>query len=569
MKKYIVYIILLLAGILIGKFALSGEVTKATVEDAASTAETTLWTCSMHPQIMQPEPGDCPLCGMDLIPAQESSTELTSNQFRMTENALALGNIETTKVSETNAASASLKLTGTIEANEKTNATQTAHFAGRIEKLFVNFTGERVRKGQKIALVYSPELVTTQQELLTAMRMKTSQPALYKAVRNKLKLWKLTEKQIQQIESSQQVASQFPIYASVSGVVTEKLVEEGNHVMEGGAMFKVSNLTTVWASFDAYENQLGSLQEGDAITIRTNANLTEEISAKITFIDPVVNPNTRTVAVKVALNNADNRLKPGMFVTGILKKATSKSTAMTIPASAVLWTGKRSLVYVKANNASVFEAREIVLGMKKGAQYEVLSGLNADEEIVTNGTFTVDAAAQLQGKKSMMHQTTSTQKEKTANIEAETLTIDSTIEKAFQPSIKAYVALKDALVQSDSVSAVSKAADFRNALEQLSIPQRIQLKHFWAIPHKTSKRINAYVTLEKQRQSFEIISKTMIELLQQFNYFENVLYVQYCPMANNDKGANWLSFEKEIKNPYFGDMMLTCGNVERTLGVGN
>ncbi|MEM6718941.1 MAG: efflux RND transporter periplasmic adaptor subunit [Bacteroidota bacterium] len=567
MKKYLIYIVLVVVGILVGKFALSGEATEAHSHDT-STKETAMWTCSMHPQIMQPEPGDCPICGMDLIPANEITSELSSNQFRMTENAMALANIETSKVSEGITSNGSLKLTGTIEANEKTNATQTAHFGGRIEKLFVNYTGETVRKGQKIALIYSPELVTTQQELLTALRMKESQPALYKAVRNKLKLWKLSDAQIQQIETSKQVASQFPIYASVSGVVTEKLVEEGNHVMEGGALFKVSNLTTVWASFDAYENQITSLEKGDAITITINADPTTEIPAKISFIDPVLNTNTRTVAVKVELNNRDNSLKPGMFVTGTLQTNKAANTSLTIPKSAILWTGKRSLVYVKkATNEPVFEAREVVLGNRTGDNYEIISGLNPDEEIVTNGAFTVDAAAQLQGKKSMMHQGAEKQTKETA-ISTETLALDVAIQKAFQPSIKAYIELKDALIQSDSILAASKSENFRKVMEKLSVPQRTQLGTFWAILHKTSKRINTNVTLEKQRDIFYLVSRTMLSLLQQFTYFEQRVYAQYCPMANDDKGAYWLSLEQEIKNPYFGDVMLTCGSVEWVFDSG-
>ncbi|MFK7748494.1 MAG: efflux RND transporter periplasmic adaptor subunit [Kordia sp.] len=563
MKKYLIYIVLLIAGILIGKFTLSGERTQAHSHTEKTIVETTSWTCSMHPQIMQPEAGDCPICGMDLIPAQATTSELSSNQFRMTKNAMALANIETIKVAEGSASNSALKLTGSIEANEKTNATQTAHFSGRIEKLYVNLTGEEVRKGQKIALIYSPELVTTQQELLTALRMKASQPALYKAVRNKLKLWKLSEKQIQQIETSKKVATQFPIYASVSGIVTEKLVEEGNHVMEGGALFKVSNLNTVWASFDAYENQISSLKKGANITITTNANPNEELSAKITFIDPVLNTNTRTVAVKVQLNNRDKKLKPGMFVTGILDTKVSKSATLSIPKSAVLWTGKRSLVYVKKDaNEPVFEAREITLGTANGENYEVLSGINAEEEIVTNGAFTVDAAAQLQGKKSMMNASKETAENSTITKE---IKVSAAFEKAFQPSMKAYLELKDALVKSDTKLSAAKSNAFREALEQLTIAQRKEADLYWATLHKTSKSINENTSIEQHRKSFQVISNHIIELVQNFNSLETQLTVQFCPMANNNKGAFWLSAEKEIRNPYFGDAMLTCGEVKRIL----
>ncbi|WP_298516841.1 efflux RND transporter periplasmic adaptor subunit [uncultured Kordia sp.] len=565
MKKYLIYIIILVLGIVIGKFALSGEQTQEH-SHTETTEKSTMWTCSMHPQIMQPEAGDCPICGMDLIPAQESTTELASNEFRMSKNAMALANIETTKISEGTASDTALKLTGTIEANEKTNATQTAHFGGRIEKLYVNFTGEEVRKGQRIALIYSPELVTTQQELLTALRMKTSQPELYKAVRNKLKLWKLSEQQIQQIESSKKVANQFPIYASVSGVVTEKMVEEGNHVMEGGALFKVSNLNTVWASFDAYENQIATLKKGDVITITTNANPDVKIPAKITFIDPVLNTNTRTVAVKVELDNRNQDLKPGMFVTGILDTKVSKNTTLTIPKSAILWTGKRSLVYVKkVASEPVFEAREITLGKSSGENYEVVSGLNPEDEIVINGAFTVDAAAQLQGKKSMMNRDEAATTKETEAV----LTFDATFEKAFHPSIKAYLELKDALVQSDATLAATKSEAFRKALEQITVAKRQQINDYWAIIHKTSKRINQNVSIEKQRESFQIISDEMITLLKNFKTFDQQLTIQFCPMADDNKGAYWVSNEQQIRNPYFGDAMLTCGSVVKTLSTGN
>jgi Cu(I)/Ag(I) efflux system membrane fusion protein len=219
-------------------------------------------------------------------------------------------------------------------------------------------------------------------------------------------------------------------------------------------------------------------------------------------------------------------------------------------------------VYVKTEkDAPVFEAREITLGNRQGTAYEVLSGLNAEEEIVINGAFTVDAAAQLQGKKSMMHQN----QKQAGTTTTEKLSLNEAVEKAFQPSILAYAALKDALVQSDSLLAVSKSEDFRKALEKLNISQRKQLQNAWALLHKTSKGINANVTLKKQRQNFEIISNTMIGVLQQFNHLHQNLYVQFCPMANNDKGAYWLSLEQHIKNPYFGDMMLTCGNVSKVL----
>ena len=233
MKKYIIYIGILAIGLALGwvLFGTSSSSTTAQEHNHELTeTENQQWTCSMHPQIIQNEAGSCPICGMDLIPAASSSEGLSPNQFKMTKNAMALANIETTTIQKSAAVSNHLILSGKIKENEKLTSIQTAHFGGRIEKLYINSTGETVRKGQLLALIYSPELVTAQKELLTALSMKAAQPNLYKAVKNKLKLWKLSENKIQKIESSKEVIPNFPVYANVSGIVTMKMIEEGNYI---------------------------------------------------------------------------------------------------------------------------------------------------------------------------------------------------------------------------------------------------------------------------------------------------------------------------------------------------
>lgn len=370
-----------------------------------SKKENQLWTCSMHPQIMQPESGDCPICGMDLIPAETSADGLQANQFKMSENALALANIETTVINSKSSKENGIVLSGKIVENEKTTAIQTAHFEGRLEKLFISSTGEKIHQGQRLALIYSPQLVIAQKELLSAAEFKSKDQSLYNAVRNKLKLWKLSEKQIDEIEASKTITTNFPIYANVSGIVTKKMVEEGTYLKGGQPLLMISNLNTVWADFDVYEKQLSSINKGDKISIATHANPNNEIKATITFIDPILNTSTRTVVARAKLNNKNGDLKPGMFINGTLTgKSTNKqhNSTIIIPKTAVLWTGKRSVVYVKKQKEPIFELRNVTLGNEIGSSYEILEGLSSNEEIVTNGTFTVDAAAQLQGKKSMM-----------------------------------------------------------------------------------------------------------------------------------------------------------------------
>ncbi|MRI00240.1 efflux RND transporter periplasmic adaptor subunit [Kriegella sp. EG-1] len=410
MKKSILYIVLAVIGGLLAGYLIFGNSSDGkTAEEHDHSQEMKsgeMWTCSMHPQIMQPEPGDCPICGMDLIPAESGDEGLAMGQFKMTKNAMALANIRTTKVGSGAAEDNTLKLSGTIEENEKAVATQASYFDGRIEKLFVNYKGEEVRDGQQLATIYSPELVSAQQELITAASLKESQPSLYKAVRNKLKLWKLSEKQIEQIEKSGQVRENFPVYANVSGTVSEIMVEAGDYVKKGSALFKIANLGTVWAVLDTYENQVSLLKEGQKIEIVTKSYPDKKFDAKISFIDPVLNTSTRTIEVRAVLQNSKGLLKPGMFVAGTLALASDKKDdTMVIPESAVLWTGERSVVYIKTDpDNPTFEMRIIAVGDVINGGYVVLSGLENGEEIVTNGTFTIDAAAQLKGKKSMMNE---------------------------------------------------------------------------------------------------------------------------------------------------------------------
>ena len=191
--------------------------------------------------------------------------------------------------------------------------------------LNVSFTGEEVRKGQLLATIYSPELYAAQQELITAASLKESQPALYKAVRNKLKLWKLSENQINQIEETGKVKENFPVYATVSGTVTEKLVEQGDYIKQGQPLLKIANLNTVWANFDVYENQIDRFKKGQEVMITTNAYPNKEFKGKVDFIDPVLNTKTRTVTLRVVLSNKDDVFKPGMFVTANIEGSTANN----------------------------------------------------------------------------------------------------------------------------------------------------------------------------------------------------------------------------------------------------
>jgi Cu(I)/Ag(I) efflux system membrane fusion protein len=408
-NKYLRNSILIITGILVGWLLFhSPKPQKEEHKHPTEAAKSTIWTCSMHPQIRMDHPGKCPICGMDLIPLNQldSATSVDPNAIQLTKDAAQLANVQTSVVSRQKAVK-ELRLYGKVQADERLLQAQASHLPGRIEKLLVNYTGEIIRVGQPLAVVYSSELVTAQQELIEASKMKQSQPEIYEAAKDKLRQWKLTENQIIAIENSGKVKNDFEIFSNTNGIIINRRVNTGDHIDAGTILFDVADLSNVWVLFDAYESDLPFLKVGDKLTFTVQALPGITYSGKITFIDPVVDPVTRVSKVRVEIKNPSGELKPEMFATGIVNANLQQySNEIVIPRSAVLWTGNRSIVYVKQPDTDepVFKMREVELGPSLGNSYVVLNGLNEGEEIVTQGTFSVDASAQLQGKPSMMNQ---------------------------------------------------------------------------------------------------------------------------------------------------------------------
>ena len=587
MKKYITFIGLILIGLLLGWLLFSNSTqTEKEHNHTESKENNKMWTCSMHPQIMKNEPGDCPICGMDLIPAEVGSEGLAADQFKLTKNAMALANIQTTIVGKNNHNNNTIKLSGKIAENEEDNKVQVSYFSGRIEKLNISYTGEKVKKGQLLATVYSPELYAAQQELLTAASLKKTQPNLYKAVRNKLKIWKLSDEQINEIERSKKVKENFPIYATVSGTVTKKLVEKGDYIKQGQPLLRISNLQTVWANFDVYENQIDLLKIGQKTTITSNAFPNKKITGKVDFIDPILDIKKRTVTLRVVINNKKNLFKPGMFVSANIVNTKSKE-ALLIPASSVLWTGKRSVVYIKSNpKEPVFELRKIELGNKIGENYEIVNGLIAGDEIVTNGTFTVDAAAQLQGKKSMMNKSggktmtgheghlgmdnNNNNKEPNHSDMISRIVVSNNFQKQLNNLFDSYITLKESLVNDspkESKTAASKILDNLKLVDMKLLSSNEAHKH-WMLLEKEIKQSSLAISnsknIDEQRNHFRHLSSHLIKSLKLFGINKKV-FVEFCPMANNNKGAFWLSTKEKISNPYYGQKMLTCGEIKQVI----
>ena len=572
--------ITLIVGIAIGSFFLGGSTTTSMDSHEGEGHELVqiedgIWTCSMHPQVRQSESGSCPFCGMDLIPLDAEGDD-GPRSFKISDEAAQLANIQTSVVS-TSSETNGIKLNGKIKVDERRVNIQTTHFGGRVEKLYKNFEGDVVKKGQPIAAIYSPELVSAQEELIEAKKLEKSNPVLLQAARKKLEYWKLSEEQITEIEASSRAIRNFDLLADYDGIVTQKLVNTGDHLKQGTGLLEVTDLSNLWVVFEVFERDLDKIQLGQSITFSTP--YAKALTTKITFIDTKVNPQTRIVEMRGNVTNTNGKLKPDMFIKAELEADQVES--ISIPKSAVLWTGKRSIVYVKNLQEESFELREVELGGDRGEFYEILSGLNLGEEVVTNGAFTVDAEAQLRGKISMM----SVASEKSIKLEheiqfeevevPEVKDYTNSTSVVFKSQLEAffleYIELKDLMVLGDGQDIQKSGKALIESLDKVEMALLEGASHmFWMEllkPMESSIEIIANTNnRNQQRLEFINLSKVLIASVQSFGLnYENTLYVQYCPMANDDKGAPWLSLEEEIINPYFGDVMLNCGFIQAEL----
>ncbi|MEX2482952.1 MAG: efflux RND transporter periplasmic adaptor subunit [Brumimicrobium sp.] len=584
-NKYVLVAVVLLVGVLIGWLIKPSDESDSSKEQVDTKEKEQIWTCSMHPQIRRNEPGDCPICGMDLIPLESAKNDiLDPDAIQMSPTAMKIANVQTQVVGD-NLSDKSIRLNGKIQVDERLRNTQPSHIPGRIEKLLVNFTGEFVKEGQLLAYVYSPELVSTQEELLEAQKVKDSQPMLFESAKNKLKNWKISEAQIDKILAQDKPIESFPIRADFSGYVTNLLASHGQYVKQGQPIYEIADLSSVWVMFDIYESDLRWVNEGDVVEYTVASIPGETFTGKISYMDLVINPKTRVAKARIVASNKGLKLKPEMFVSGTIKsKIEDQENRLIIPKSAIMWTGKRSVVYVKNETEGMvsFKMREIELGAGLGDAYIVESGLEQGEEIAMHGTFSIDAAAQLAGKPSMMnpeggsemkghnHGGENGSSSGNSTKQTEKITISDKAKKSLQPLFESYFKLKTALGDDDFKSAQKHGEQMKSALDKIDMSLFKDKAHEIWMEQSTNlkshlKHISHGESIEKLRDDFIKISNVIIAITTTFDPLSETIYLQYCPMVNNDQGANWLSKEKEIFNPYFGEKMLKCGETKKTI----
>ncbi|HYW79678.1 MAG TPA: efflux RND transporter periplasmic adaptor subunit [Thermoguttaceae bacterium] len=438
---------------------------------ATATTSNTRYICPMMCTPPQSEPGRCPVCAMELVPLTSDGGDSDEMSVSIQSAARRLANIQTA-AARSIPLTRSIRTVGEIEYDEGSLATIAAYFDGRIERLLADYTGVEVQAGEQMALIYSPALYSAQVELVeakrgleasantTIARVKETQLSLFQGARQKLVELGMTKDQVQQLEQSLQPESRMYICAPIGGTVIEKLAVEGQYVKTGQPVYRIADLSTVWLQLQLFPEDAAHIRYGQRVEIEVQSLPGRKLTGRVAFVDPMVDPKTRTVGVRVVLANEHGVLKPGDYATanitvevlpsqtsgqqlvydpemagkwisprhpqiiedhpgvcrecgielvptsefGFADKPIADRDVVVVPRSAVLMAGQSSVVYVETDPGR-FEIRPVVLGEVSSERAVILEGIDAGELVATNGNFLIDSQMQLAGNPSLINPT--------------------------------------------------------------------------------------------------------------------------------------------------------------------
>lgn len=352
--------------------------------------ENIYYTCSMHPQIMEPKPGKCPICGMQLIPVKKTKTEV-KDELQLSEQQIQLGNIHTDTIRNRNIGD-QLVLTATLNFDQMKTSSVSARMDGRIEKLYFKNIGDYVKKGSPLFDLYSEELNNAKQEYVLALNKKKifanetfiDFNQLIQSAKNKLLLWGVSEAQIQELAVSKKATPITTFYSNESGFITTLGIREGEYVMSGGTIVKLADLSRLWAEAQVYTSQMAEIDRSSAAIVELPDFGGKKITGQIEFVNPEINPDTRINLIRVSIPNNDNLLKPGMSAYVILKSPQRKT--LTMPVDAVLRDGKGATIWVQTSN-NTFKSVMVETGLESDDRIEIKSGLHKGDVVVISGAY--------------------------------------------------------------------------------------------------------------------------------------------------------------------------------------
>ncbi|MCA9632133.1 MAG: efflux RND transporter periplasmic adaptor subunit [Myxococcales bacterium] len=547
------------------------------------------YTCGMHPWVIVPKPGDCPICGMKLVPLDPSkfSGEVSIDPV-VSQN---IG-VRVEKVAE-GSESGSIRTVGTVTYDEKLLGDVNVKVGGWIEKLFVDYQGKPVKRGQALFSLYSPELYAAQGEYLLAYkatkRIKGAEEGqavgglaseLLGPARTKLSLFDIGSGQIKALEKRGKPFRTMTITSPQSGVVIEKNAFEGMKVTPGMTAYRIADLSRVWVMATIYEYQSQQIKVGQKATMTLTYLPGETLEGKVVYVYPYLDERTRQINVRLEFDNPDLKLKPGMYAT-VVFQGTATDKRVLVSRSAVIDTGERQVAFV-AKGQGRFEPRQVKMGAETAdGKVEILEGLKPGDLVVVSGQFLIDSEARMREALAKMMKGTPVAEATTPEapaVETTTLVLPDAANKALGTALDGYLAIGKALAGDTTTDIGVSARSLAEALDALlamSIPNH---PHFWhehpeaANAKEQAEELAKVKSLDDARRKFSVLSNQLSKLLHATGIpkaYGKKLGEAHCPMYPEGEkgGAVWIQAEGTVKNPFFGKAMLSCADWQRPLKV--
>ena len=549
--------------------------TKEDKDQTAGVKQT--YTCPMDPQIVQDKPGTCPICGMDLVLVTAGGDK---SEVTLSESQVELANVTVQRVSIQDIGN-SILLNGRLRADETQTEVISTRVPGRLDKLIIKETGVPINKGQVIYEIYSEQLLTFQQEFLLARAQANSidnkrYESYLQAAKKKLWLYGMTESQIRDLSNSKTTNPRIQFVAPASGIITEIMVSEGQYVSEGTGIYRLEKLNKLWVEAELYPNEASLIKLGDQLTIYINGFENRPLESTVIFISPEYRQGSQIFVLRASIFNAEYQFVPGMQVEIVFEH--SKKRALTLPADAVIREENGGHVYKKTGNG-IFKAQMVTTGLENFNKVEITGGIEEGDSIVVTGAYLLYSEIVLKkganpmaghdhGKMEMSSQEISS--ERKSDVEEKPPAVDPKFAQQLGLVLTPYLKVKDALVASDTETASAQAMNTATALKSVDMTLLKGVAHMkWMEQlngmEASVKLIQATKDIEIQRASFSQLTNALYASIKTFNVTGLQAYYQYCPMAFDNKGAHWISRDEQIRNPYFGEQMLRCGETKETL----
>ena len=551
----------------------------ATAEGDAAAVQ--YYTCGMHPQVILPEPGECPICHMDLIPLDPAkfTGEVLIDPVVVQNIGVRIGAVAEGPLVRT------IRTVGTVDYDETRVRDVNTKFGGWIEKLFVDYEGAPVTAGDPLFEIYSPALLSAQEEFLLALRARGNDPTrpgqldMVDSARTKLALFDVTPAQIDALVESGKATRTLTLLSPHTGTVIAKHANEGMKVDPGMQVFRIADLSKVWVLVTLYESQLPFVSLGQSAAMSLPYIPGQSFEGKVVYIYPYLDTKTREVRVRLEFDNAGGLLKPGMFTT-IELRSTLRRKATLAPREAVISTGERDVAFVSLGEGR-FEPREVRLGVETGAgEVEILEGLAPGEMVVTSGQFLLDSESRVREALAKMvrgdmaaDQTVQAASAGAAEVRA----LPAEIVSGLGAALDAYFAVGDRLASDTPAGIDEPARALAAALDGVIGTPVPGDEHFWsrhteaATARGSALELLGVTDLAAAREHFADLSVAMDTLVRATGVpagYGAPVQSLHCPMFREGQGGStWLQPEGAVRNPFFGSMMLRCFDKRETIPV--